>query len=159
MVSYSPDVTIKGLSLTEYLCQENYDKDRMVSELEDILDTKPIKGEALEKIAKSKPYNILENTLIHEEADQRNSLTFLELLDESLGKLESSIIFSKEVNLQWLLLNYSLTKNGDKPLSLVYCKKADCSNGSNNEILERKSNIKLLNFQYPIEHNQVKHNA
>lgn len=158
MESYSSDSKIKGMSLSKFLCQKNYDKNLMALQLEEIMDIKPVKGEALKKVVKSAPYNILENTLIYEEADQRNSLTFSELLDESLGELESSIIFSKEIDLEWLLFNFSLTKNGDKPLSLVYCHRTDCLSGADKLILENP-NIKIVKYSYPYGFTPIKHNT
>lgn len=147
--SWSAHALVNGIPLMEYLCQEHNDKDKMAEELEDIADIKPVRGKILENIKKAAPYNVLENTLIFDkDMDQSNqSVSFPELFDESLGELESSILFSKEVDLRWIVFNYCLTKNGDKPLTIAICPKTDCISEQDKILLKHKPNIKIAKYE------------
>lgn len=149
--TWSSVAVISGIPITIYLCQP-HDKDKMAHELEEIADIKPMKGKILEKIMKASPYNILENTLVYDQ-DQNQSVSFPELFDESLGELESSLLISNSVDLTWILFNYCMTKNGDKPLTIVVHERTKCISASDRTILDKKQNINVLYVNEIVGHN------
>lgn len=78
-----------------------------------------------QKLAKVAPYNILQNTLIYDEFEYEEdenwpSIKFSDIFDPVLGELESSIQFSASLDLEWVLTNYAVTNNQDKPLTIIY---------------------------------------
>ncbi|KAG8230462.1 hypothetical protein J437_LFUL009951 [Ladona fulva] len=85
--------------------------------------TSPIKGGGfLKKWEDSLPYNFFLTTIYSSPKTRSEglSITFRDLLDESLGTIESSLQINFMVELDWVLSNYHRTGNGEKPLLILY---------------------------------------
>lgn len=66
------------------------------------------KGEMAKKLEKAGPYNFFLTTITASKPTHSEplSVTFMELLDESLGDLESSVQINFMVDISWLMANY-----------------------------------------------------
>jgi tyrosyl-DNA phosphodiesterase-1 len=117
----------------------------------------PEKGQMAEKLRKASPYNFFLTT-ITANPDTHNeplSITFQDLLDDSLGELESSVQFAFKVEFDWLYSNYCFAGKGDLPLLILY--------GYENPTLESISSIKPnitaievpINTTYGIHHSKI----
>ena len=71
------------------------------------------KGKMAEKLRKAAPYNFFLTTVTESPVTHNEplSVTFMELLDPSLGDLESSVQINFMVDLGWLLAQYYFTGN------------------------------------------------
>lgn len=80
------------------------------------------RGRMAEKLKQSAPYNFFMTTISSSTITHNDplSLTFLELLDPSLGDLESSIQINFEVHAEWLLAQYSAAKLLHLPLVILF---------------------------------------
>lgn len=80
------------------------------------------RGKMSEKLKKAAPYNIFLTTIT--DAPQTHneplSVTFQELLDPSLGELESSVQFNFMVDIAWLLAQYTFARCRHLPLHVFY---------------------------------------
>lgn len=79
------------------------------------------KGRMAEKL-KASPYNMFLTTVTAapETHSDPLSITFQELLDPSLGELESSVQFNFMVDVGWLLAQYAFAKCIQQPLLILY---------------------------------------
>ncbi|XP_034238223.1 probable tyrosyl-DNA phosphodiesterase isoform X2 [Thrips palmi] len=79
-------------------------------------------GDVQAKLDAAAPYNFFLTSIT--DSPQTHSepltITFTELLDKSLGELESSLQINFMVELGWLLAQYFYTGNRFKPLTLLY---------------------------------------
>lgn len=82
----------------------------------------PKKGQMATKLKNAAPYNMFLTTITANKVTHKESLsvTFQELLDDSLGELESSVQINFMIDIGWLYANYCFTGNGDLPLLLLY---------------------------------------
>lgn len=80
------------------------------------------KGQMAQKLKNASPYNLFFTTVTAapETHSHPLSVTFLELLDPSLGELESSVQFNFMVDIAWLLAQYAFAKCSQQPLLILY---------------------------------------
>lgn len=80
------------------------------------------KGRMDEKLRNSAPYNFFLTTVTSapETHSEPLSLTFQELLDPSLGELESSVQINFMVDIGWLLAMYTFSRCNKLPLMILY---------------------------------------
>jgi tyrosyl-DNA phosphodiesterase 1 len=80
------------------------------------------KGKMAQKLKDAAPYNMFLTTVTDSPQTHTDplSVTFLELLDPSLGELESSVQFNFMVEIGWLLAQYAFAKYQDLPLLILY---------------------------------------
>ncbi|XP_050094176.1 probable tyrosyl-DNA phosphodiesterase isoform X4 [Anopheles aquasalis] len=80
------------------------------------------KGRMAQKLAAAEPYNFFLTTITDSEPTHSEplSVTFLELLDSSLGQLESSVQIICLVDIEWLLANYYFAGYKNLPLLILY---------------------------------------
>lgn len=79
-------------------------------------------GGMAEKLRRSAPYNIFLTTVTAapETHNEPLSVTFQELLDPSLGELESSVQINFMVDIAWLLAQYTFARCNKLPLLILY---------------------------------------
>lgn len=105
------------------------------------------KGQMLEKLKQSAPYNFFLTTVTASKVTHSDplSITFQEILDHSLGELESSVQFNYMVDPGWLLAQYAFAKYSQQPLLILY--------GSDmpglSDINKKRSNVTALKVQIP----------
>lgn len=90
-----------------------------------ISDYNPVvapKGKMAEKLKAAHPYNYFLTVIPSSPATHSEplSITFQELLDSSLGELESSVQINFMVELGWLLAQYHFAGELNKPLLILY---------------------------------------
>ncbi|CAO1415970.1 unnamed protein product [Diamesa hyperborea] len=75
-----------------------------------------------EKLKKAAPYNFFLTTIAasKETHNEPLSITFQELLDPSLGEIESSVQINFMVDIGWLLAHYHLSRNKEQPILILY---------------------------------------
>lgn len=80
------------------------------------------KGQMAEKLRKAAPYNIFLTTVASSSATHSDplSVTFLELLDPSLGELESSVQLNFVVQIDWLMAQYAAAGLHKLPLLILH---------------------------------------
>lgn len=80
------------------------------------------RGQMADKLKNAAPYNIFLTTVTAapETHSDPLSVTFQELLDPSLGDLESSVQFNFMVDVGWLLAHYAFAKCSQQPLLIFY---------------------------------------
>ena len=80
------------------------------------------RGQMADKLKKAAPYNIFLTTVTAapETHSDPLSITFQEILDSSLGELESSVQFNFMVDIGWLLAQYAFAKCSQQPLLILY---------------------------------------
>lgn len=80
------------------------------------------RGRMAEKLKAAAPYNMFLTTVTAapETHSDPLSVTFQELLDPSLGELESSVQFNFMVDVGWLLAHYAFAKCSQQPLLILY---------------------------------------
>lgn len=80
------------------------------------------RGGMAEKLRKSAPYNIFLTTISSapETHNEPLSVTFQELLDPSLGELESSVQINFMVEIAWLLAQYTFARYNKLPMLILY---------------------------------------
>ena len=102
----------------------------------EIFGSKMFKNDVREKIHCMSPLNLFYNKVKHSPQTHRDkrSLYFTDLLHPSLGNLESSLQINFMVDYEWLLLNYEVTSNLHKPLTIIY--------GEANELADKNSPLK-----------------
>eukprot|EP00088_Acartia_fossae_P012403 TRINITY_DN16392_c0_g1_i6.p1 TRINITY_DN16392_c0_g1~~TRINITY_DN16392_c0_g1_i6.p1 ORF type:complete len:592 (+),score=114.72 TRINITY_DN16392_c0_g1_i6:30-1778(+) len=84
--------------------------------------SRPGKSKVLQKIEDSAPFyyflnKVKDNPDTHKSS---HSIYMTDLLHPSLGNLKSSLQINFMVELDWLLMNYEVTKNSGKPLVILY---------------------------------------
>lgn len=79
-------------------------------------------GRMAEKLRKASPYNMFLTTVAASIPTHSDPLstTFLEILDSSLGDLESSVQLNFTVDVNWLLAQYTAAKRQHLPLIIFY---------------------------------------
>jgi len=88
----------------------------------DIEDGDRKKSKVQRKLEAGAPYNFF-LTKIKDCPDTHNALDSLyitDLLHPSLGKLSSSLQINFMVDLEWLMMNYEVTRTKDRPLVILY---------------------------------------
>ncbi|XP_053601935.1 probable tyrosyl-DNA phosphodiesterase [Plodia interpunctella] len=85
------------------------------------------KGNMLAKHAASAPYHIFYTTISDESRthSQPYSITFLEILDRSLGELKCSLQINFMVEIGWLLAQYYFAGYSNKKLTILYGEEMD----------------------------------
>ena len=80
------------------------------------------RGQMATKLMAASPYNVFLTTVTKapETHSDPLSVTFLELLDSSLGELESSVQFNFMVDVGWLLAQYTFAKCSKQPLLILH---------------------------------------
>lgn len=80
------------------------------------------RGQMADKLKKAAPYNIFLTTVTAAPETHTDplSVTFQELLDSSLGELESSVQFNFMIDIGWLLAQYAFAKCSQQPLLILY---------------------------------------
>lgn len=80
------------------------------------------RGKMAEKLKNAAPYNFFLTTVTSapETHSDPLSITFQELLDPSLGDLESSIQMNFLIDIGWLIAHYTFAKVRDLPLTIFY---------------------------------------
>lgn len=80
------------------------------------------RGKMAQKLAKAAPYNIFLTTISSSTPTHKEplSVTFQEILDPSLGEIESSVQINFMVDIGWLLAQYFFAGCMDKPLLLIH---------------------------------------
>jgi tyrosyl-DNA phosphodiesterase 1 len=80
------------------------------------------RGHMAEKLRKSAPYNMF-LTAVSASSRTHNDpsfVSFLDLLDPSLGELESSVQINFTVSIAWLFAQYTVAEVNDLPLVILY---------------------------------------
>lgn len=108
-----------------------------------ISDYNPVvapKGKMAEKLKAAHPYNYFLTIIPSSPATHLEplSITFQELLDPSLGELESSVQINFMVELGWLLAQYHFAGELNKPLLILYGNETE----ELQTISQKKPNIK-----------------
>lgn len=108
-----------------------------------ISDYNPVvapKGKMAEKLKAAHPYNYFLTVIPSSPATHSEplSITFQELLDPSLGELESSVQINFMVELGWLLAQYHFAGELNKPLLILYGNEAE----ELQTISQKKTNVK-----------------
>lgn len=80
------------------------------------------RGKMAKKLEDSAPYNVFLTTVTAAPETHTDplSVTFLELLDPSLGELESSVQINFMIDVGWLLAQYAFAKCSQQPLLILY---------------------------------------
>ncbi|KAG4076331.1 hypothetical protein HA402_005774 [Bradysia odoriphaga] len=80
------------------------------------------KGQMQKKLDQAAPYNFFLTTITDSKPTHREplSITFQEILDQSLGELESSVQINFMIDIGWLLAHYYFAGYLDKPLLVLY---------------------------------------
>lgn len=80
------------------------------------------RGQMADKLKKAAPYNVFLTTVAAapETHSDPLSVTFQELLDPSLGDLESSVQFNFMIDIGWLLAHYAFASCHHQPLLIFY---------------------------------------
>lgn len=80
------------------------------------------RGRMAAKLAAAAPYNVFLTTVTSAPATHSDplSVTFLEILDPSLGELESSVQLNFTVDINWLLAQYKAANATHLPLTILY---------------------------------------
>lgn len=115
--------------------------------MKDFLPVIVPKGRMAEKLKKAAPYNYFLTTVTASKPthDDPLSITFQELLDTSLGELESSVQFNFMVDPGWLLAQYAFAKCSQQPLLILYG--SDMQGLS--DINKKRPNVTALKVQIP----------
>jgi tyrosyl-DNA phosphodiesterase-1 len=115
------------------------------------------RGRMAEKLKNAAPYNYFLATITDSPRTHTDplSVTFSELLDHSLGELESSVQFNCVVDINWLMAQYTIANVQHLPLLILY--------GHDNEELPN-INMRIPNvtavkvtvpFQYGVHHTKM----
>ncbi|XP_071056640.1 probable tyrosyl-DNA phosphodiesterase isoform X2 [Onthophagus taurus] len=75
-----------------------------------------------DKMKSNYPYNLFFTTIpkLHDTLNQKNSITFSDLLCPSLGELKCSLQLNFLVEIEWLIEQYKVHNVHTKPLTVVY---------------------------------------
>lgn len=102
--------------------KERESRKQRIREMADYFKISIKPGQMAEKLSKAHPYNIFLTTITACKPTHSEPLStsFLELLDPSLGELESSVHINFMVDINWLLSNYFLADQEYKPMLILY---------------------------------------
>ena len=97
------------------------DKDN-VGENQSIPTNKIFQNDVEQKLIKMSPMNLFFNKVKSSPQTHKDkrSLFFTDLLHPSLGNLESSLQINFMVEYDWLMMNYEVTENDHKPMTIIY---------------------------------------
>lgn len=115
------------------------------------------RGQTAEKLKKAAPYNMFLTTVTDSPATYVDplSVTFLDLLDPSLGELESSVQINFVVDINWLLAQYSVAGLIKRPLLIVHGR-ADPNLDMINKIYSNVTSIMVkVPFAYGCHHTKM----
>lgn len=100
---------------------------RNFPKIEDVFKVVAPKGFMAKKLEKAAPYNIFFTTITASKPTHSEplSVTFQELLDPSLGDLESSIQINFMVDIGFLMAHYIFSGNENKPMVILYGQDSD----------------------------------
>jgi len=105
------------------------------------------------KLERSAPLNLFYNKVRDspETRDSDLSLYFADLLHPSLGSVKSSLQMTFMVELDWLMMNYEMTRNESKPLTVLYDKLGGVEDADGCDLTEKYPNITLQKIRpkYP----------
>lgn len=90
--------------------------------IEDYIQVVVPRGQMAKKLKKAHPYNIFMTAITSSPATHHEplSVTFQELLDDSLGELESSLQINFMVDVGWLVAHYYFSGYDRKPMLILY---------------------------------------
>jgi tyrosyl-DNA phosphodiesterase 1 len=105
------------------------------------------RGQMAEKLRNSAPYNMFLTavTAAPETHSDPLSVTFQELLDSSLGELESSVQINFMVDIGWLLAHYAFAKYKNLPLLVLY----GSDDPTVRDINRKRPNVTTVKVQIP----------
>lgn len=85
-------------------------------------DKKKAKNSLAQKLIDSRPYNLFLTCVTSSPQTHTEplSITFMDILHESLGELECSVQINYQVEANWLFSQYTLAGHMDKPLLIIY---------------------------------------
>ncbi|XP_067639085.1 probable tyrosyl-DNA phosphodiesterase [Eurosta solidaginis] len=97
-------------------------KPKITKNIKDYIPVVLEKGHAAEKIASAAPYNLFLTAITDSKRTHHEPLTitFQEILDESLGEIESSVQINFMVEIGWLLGHYYFAGIMGTPLLILY---------------------------------------
>ncbi|KAF2884091.1 hypothetical protein ILUMI_22059 [Ignelater luminosus] len=103
----------------------DYPRDKQVVEkqLEVLRDLRLLKLKPMtERLEENRPYNLFFTTIpdAPQTYNQKNSITFINLLCPSLGELKCSLQINFIVNIEWLMKQYAKAGQEKKPLTILY---------------------------------------
>lgn len=105
------------------------------------------RGRMAEKLRNAAPYNVFLTTVTAapETYSDPLSVTFQELLDPSLGELESSVQFNFMVDIGWTLAQYAFAKCSHQPLLVLY----GHDEPTIREIQKKRPNVTSIKVEIP----------
>nr|XP_022901658.1 probable tyrosyl-DNA phosphodiesterase [Onthophagus taurus] len=110
------------------------------------------------KMENNKPYNLFFTTIpeSYDTLDQKNSVTFADLLCPSLGELKCSLQLNFIIDISWLIEQYQVHNVNTKPLTIIY---GDDFPGMSNYINKFLPNVKyhMMKMKDPfgIHHSKI----
>lgn len=105
------------------------------------------RGKMAEKLKKANPYNVFLTTITaaKETHNEPLSVTFQEILDPSLGELESSVQINFMVEITWLLAQYTFARCANLPLLILYGQECDTLR----DINKKRPNVTSIRIEIP----------
>ena len=102
--------------------KEKYSKPEITAVPETQPTPKKFSNDVAKKLSAMSPMNLFFNKVKSSSKTHKDkrSLYFTDLLHPSLGNLESSLQINFMVEYEWLMMNYEVTKNDHKPLTIIY---------------------------------------
>lgn len=90
--------------------------------IEDYIQVVVPRGQMAKKLEKAHPYNMFMTAITSSPATHHEplSVTFQELLDDSLGDIESSLQINFMIDVGWLVAHYYFSGNDRKPMLILY---------------------------------------
>ncbi|KAG5672258.1 hypothetical protein PVAND_002399 [Polypedilum vanderplanki] len=115
----APESTKKAQQINEKKTMSDETLEKL---MEQYVPVRLPRGRMAEKLRKAAPYNMFLTTVTSSPQTHHEplSITFQELLDPSLGDLESSVQFNFVVDIGWLLAHYTFAKLRHLPLTIFY---------------------------------------
>ncbi|XP_063700081.1 probable tyrosyl-DNA phosphodiesterase [Culicoides brevitarsis] len=95
---------------------------KLARNVHDYFDVVAPKGQMARKLENAAPYNFFLTAITDSKPTHNEPLTvtFMELLDESLGELENSVQINFMVDIAWLNANYYFAGQEGKPMLVLY---------------------------------------
>lgn len=114
-------------------------------------------GRMAEKLKKAAPYNIFFTAVTASPSTHSDPkfITFLDLLDPTLGDLESSVQLNFTVNPSWLLAQYTVAGLNHLPLTIFYGQEAPALENINRMLPNVKSFMIKVPGNYGCHHAKV----
>ena len=118
----SSSESLQSSKMSQNSPEKKYSKKDNVSENQSIPTTKIFHNDVKQKLIRMSPMNLFFNKVKSSPQTHKDkrSLFFMDLLHPSLGNLESSLQINFMVEYDWLMMNYQVTKNDHKPLTIIY---------------------------------------